>query len=360
MANTEFYVPRLVKEGAWLDWRGRHRGGNVMYGDRALSEIRYFAAHHSVTNPTGNAGRDVDTLANIHINGNGWAGIGYNFVITSEEVNGFAKVAYVGDLGTVRAHTPNSKGAFGLAKNLGNRYIVAACIIGQNHIHNPSEAQKRSMKLLAQELLWFEDQRIPNLWNTWDDFRCHYNFDYTQCNGMTHIRQAIIDTVIPAEATPAPVPTPPPVVIPPEDKPIVRALGALLTVKVGQGDKVVNVLTGAVTKEYTKDEPFEATHTAEYKGKKYYMTSWNYQQYEKGKAPTGVDVSTVDAWVTIPEVPETPPELPPHTDPKPPVDEDLKKEHDEIVKEIERNRNILTKILGLLEDLVNLFKGVFK
>lgn len=359
MANTDFYVPRLVKEGAWLDWRGRHKGGNVMYGDRALSEIRFFAAHHSVTNPTGSAERDVDTLASIHINGNGWAGIGYNFVITSEEVNGFAKVAYVGDLGTVRAHTPNTKGYAGLAKNLGNRYIVAACIIGQNHILNPSEAQKRSMKLLAEELLWFEDARIPNLWNTWDDFRCHYDFDYTQCNGMAHIRGDIINTVIPTEPAPAPTPTPPPVVEPPVETPVVRALGAPKQVKVGQGDKVVNVLTGAVTKEYTKEEPFEATHTVEYKGKTYYMTSWSYSQYEKGKIPTGVDVTTVDAWVVIPEAPAEP-ELPPHEDPKPPVDEDLKKQHDKLVKEIERNRSILTKILGLLEDLIATITRIFK
>ena len=438
MANTPFYVPRLLKEGAWLDWRGRHRGGYSMYGDRALTEIRFFAPHHSVTNPSGNAGTDVDRLANIHINGNGWAGIGYNFVITSENVNGFAKVAYVGDLGSVRAHTPNTKGTYGMAAGLGNRYIVAACVIGMNHLVNPTVEQMRSMKLLAQELLWFEDQRIPNLWNTWDDFQPHYVWDWTQCNGMAHIRQAMIDVSIPSDKPPVvtkPVPAatklpkvmkftaklaktevwdlttnpnyksvktlskgepfeaygkiefnnsvyyvtqysfdkgnkhgvntvdlvPVPVTPPPEPTPAytIRALGAIKEVAVDAGDVVVDIITRKVTREYTERERFEATHTVEYKGKTYYMTQWSFEQVQKGKNPAGVDVDTVDAWVVVPEQPVEP-EIPPHEEPKTPVDEDLKEEHDRLVDEIKKNRTILEQILLIINQFINWLRSKYK
>jgi hypothetical protein len=429
--DTPFTVPRLVKEGAWLDLRDRWQGGREMYGTRSLENIRFFAPHHSVTNPTGNALKDVDTLANIHINGNGWAGIGYNFVVTSEVVNGFAVVAYVGDIATIRAHTPNTKGSLGMAAGLGNHYIVAACTIGQNHINMPSEAQLRSMKLLAQEFLWFEDERMPNLWNTWDDMQEHYVWDWTQCNGKPEIRQAIINVEIPSDApapapvaawslmdnqrfmrakedlyvinldnnqtvgsvipagrdidfvskkdqngttylrsrsshdagrnwgidirslveipAPAPAPTPAPVPQPVEEKPIVRALGVVEKVLVGSGDKVVDVITGEVKKTYTQDEPFDATHTIEFKGTKYYMTTYSYLQYtEKGKNPVGVDVTTVESMVVVPEAPEVP-EIPPHEGEKPPVDEDLKNEHDAIVEELKGQRTLMEKILALLE-----------
>lgn len=417
--NTIFNVPRLVKEGAWLDYRGRYNNGYTGFGSRALSEIRFAAPHHSVTNPTGSAAKDCDTLFNIHAN-NGWNMIGYNFVITSEEVNGFAKVAYVGDLATVRAHTPNTKGAKGMAAGLGNRYIVAACIIGQNHLTLPTQAQLRSMKLLMQELLFFENNRLPNLWPQWDDMWPHYTWDWTQCNGMTKIRQMIIDATIPAEksATPAPVwkamdvprsmrakkkvniinldtnkvegtiasgkDTPfvqkkeqngklylrskwstdnkknwgvniddlseIPVVVPPvveKPKPIVRALGAIMTVKVNNGDKVIDIITKAVTKTYTKDEPFEATHTIEFEGKTYYMTDYSYKQYEKGKNPTGIDKSTVDAWVIVPTEPDPTP-LPPIEE-KPEVPIDLIEQHDKDIADLDKRVGIIEQFIELLK-----------
>lgn len=439
MSNVAFTVPRLVKEGAWLDYRGKYNNGFAGFGDRALSEIRFAAPHHSVTNPTGNAERDCNTLFNIHA-GNGWNMIGYNFVVTSEEVNGYAKVAYVGDLGSVRAHTPNTKGAKGMAAGLGNRYIVAACMIGQNHITPPTVAQLRSMKLLMQELLFFENDRLPNLWPQWDDMWPHYTWDWTQCNGFESIRQQIIDVAIPSD-----VPTPPPVpavrelnrevynplkkfrfnkdsrfynlleyttngtkvypkgeeidikqkltltngnvwfrtayssdnekatgfraedldevkapapVEPPKPepaKPVVRALGALMTVKVNNGDKVIDVVTKAVTKTYTQDEPFEATHTVEFEGIKYYMTAFSYSQYEKGRNPAGIDIRTVDAWVIVPTEPDPTP-LPP-VDEKPETPPELIEQHDKDIKDIFDRLNILEKAWKVVTDFLS---GLFK
>ena len=167
MANTPFYVPKLRDNGAWLDYRGQFAGGYGWRYDRALTKIRYGANHHSVTNPTGNAKSEVTTLYNIH-RGNGWGGIGYNFVITTKELRGkdglmYAKVAYVGDIGSVRAHTTNARGAKGLAAGYGNEYIVAACMIGQLHIKNPTAAQIRSAHWLYRELITQEKSRMPNL-----------------------------------------------------------------------------------------------------------------------------------------------------------------------------------------------------
>ena len=435
MANTPFTVPRLVDEGAWLDWRGKYSNGYAGFGDRPLANIRFAVPHHSVTNPTGNAEQDVNTLFNIH-KSNGWGMIGYHFVITSEVVNGFAKIAYVGDIGSIRAHAPNTKGAYGLQTNYGNHYLVGACIIGQNHLQMPSQAQLRSMKLLMQELLWFEDARLPNLTNTWDDMREHKVWDWTQCNGLDQIRGAIIDATIPAKYTPppapvwkamdtprnmrasanakifdldtgkqvgiialgldtpftqkkeqggklylrskwstdnnknwgvdidtlteipVPAPTPKPTPAPEQPKPIIRALGQVLVVKVNKGDKVVDVVTGKVNKEYTADEKFEATHTIEYGGKTYYGTKFALEQVEKGKNPSGVDKSTVDAWVEIPTAPIIPPIIP--KDPVP-VDPIVKEEHDRTVEELKNRVSALEKIVNaIVEFLSGLFSGFKK
>jgi hypothetical protein len=188
MSNVAFLVPKLKDNGAWLDYRGQYPGGLGWRYDRALSKIRFAVNHHSVTNPTKNAKKDVDALWNIH-KANGWGGIGYQFVITSEEVKGrdglvYAKVAYVGDLGSVRAHTPNTKGAKGLKAGYGNEDLVAACMIGMLHQKNPTEAQIRSAYWLYRELITQEKTRMPNLAGTLSaKLASHKDFDPTACSG---------------------------------------------------------------------------------------------------------------------------------------------------------------------------------
>lgn len=427
MADTSFYVPRLVKEGAWLDWRNRHTGGYEMYGVRDLSGVRYVANHHSVTQPTGNAARDVDTLANIHINGNGWAGIGYNIIVTSEVVNGFAKAAYVGDLATIRAHTPNTKGAFGLTAGYGNQYIIAVCVIGMNHQVMPTVEQLRTLKLINQELLWFEDERLPNLWNTWDDVQPHKVFDWTQCNGLDQIKQAMIDTVIPSDA-PASIPVPASIKLaapirftanfdgvnvwdltsnpnykgvktlkkseefvayakidfnnstyyvteyshgkgnkhgvnkvdltevkptpqPVEEKPVVRALGLVTKFAVDKDDVLVDIVSGAVKKVYTKREEFVGTHKVTYKGKSYIMTEYSAKRFYDGLAnPQGVLESNLDEWID--PLPEVDNELPPHDGEKLPVDPELVRQHDEDIKALDKRLTFLEKVVKTVIDFL--------
>lgn len=188
MSNITFYAPKLKDNGAWLDYRGQYPGGYGWRYDRTLSGIVYAANHHSVTQPSYNAKTDCDRLWSIH-KANGWGGIGYNFVITTEEVTGsdglrYAKVAYVGDLGSVRAHTPNTKGALGLRAGYGNEYIVAACMIGMLHQVNPTEAQIRSAHWLYKELIQEEPARLPNLKGDLNTkLQAHKIFDSTACPG---------------------------------------------------------------------------------------------------------------------------------------------------------------------------------
>ena len=188
MSKIQFYVPKLTDNNAWLDYREQYPGGYGWRYDRPLNGIVLAVNHHSVTNPTGDAKKDADTIYNIH-KGNGWGGIGYNFLITSEEVLGkdglkYAKVAYVGDIGSVRAHTPNSKGAFGLRAGYGNEYLIAACMIGQLHITQPTEAQVRSAYWLYRELITQESGRMPALAGDLNSkLTAHKDFDSTACPG---------------------------------------------------------------------------------------------------------------------------------------------------------------------------------
>lgn len=128
--------------------------------------------------------KEVAVIWNIHKNrwGSG-AGIGYNFIISSEEVNGYAKVMMIGDIASIRAHTPNLKGAYGVKARYGNTYIIGISMIGMLHKYMPTDAQLRSAHELTKELIYNENVRLPKLKN-WDDLRCHKDFDSTACPGM--------------------------------------------------------------------------------------------------------------------------------------------------------------------------------
>lgn len=193
MSNTPYYVPELKRAGAWLDWRGDYKGGFNFVGrpgPRPLSAIRYPVIHHTVTQQLQNARKEVDLVAYIHLEKNGWGGIGYNFIVTSEEVdyNGtkYAKVAYVGDIAQVRAHTPNFKGSFGIPARQGNYYLLGIAIIGAFHQSaRPTEAQLNSAHLLLEELL-FKDSKtfLTGLADaSWNGMKEHKDFDSTACAG---------------------------------------------------------------------------------------------------------------------------------------------------------------------------------
>lgn len=208
MSNTVFYVPELQKNKAFVDWRGNYPGGYGWRHATSLSNITRVANHHSVTSGTKSAKADVDRLWQIHRN-NGWGGIGYNFVVTTEEKNGYAVVAYVGDLGNARAHTPNAKGAQGISAGFGNNHIIGICAIGSFHTGKlPSLAQRRSIKLLNEELIFKEPQRLPKIPSTWNTFLEHLDFDWTQCatggsaSNKKKFKDAIVNVAMPKPPAP--------------------------------------------------------------------------------------------------------------------------------------------------------------
>lgn len=177
-----YYVPKLKNAGAWLDWRGKYPGGYNWRMSRPHSKVKAVVVHHTVTNPQGNAKKEVDYIKRIHVNNNGWGGIGYHFIITTETVKGVAKIAYVGDIKTIRAHAPNYKGAHGIPAKYGNTYTLGVALIGQLHKVDPLPEQLRSAHYLLNELL-FEDKKLFTNLGGWEDMIPHYKLDSTACPG---------------------------------------------------------------------------------------------------------------------------------------------------------------------------------
>jgi hypothetical protein len=209
MSNFPFYEPTLQNAGAFHDLRSRHAGGFGWRGDRPSNQIKKIVVHHTVTNPKGNMLREVDEVAQIHLNSNGWGGIGYHIIISTETINGFAKVAYVGDVLSVRAHAVNSKGVLGFTQNAGNYWFLGISIIGRfDQGVMPSIEQLRSLKLVIEELLYHEDARLPSLAN-WNDVIAHKDVDYTACPGdWNRMKPLIMNTDVKGGSTPVPTPKP--------------------------------------------------------------------------------------------------------------------------------------------------------
>jgi hypothetical protein len=181
MSNYSLNIPELQSKGLLIDYRDRYAGGFGWRGDRPLNEVRFVAIHHTVSTPTGKADDDVARIAREHITNRGWGGIGYNIVVTSEEQDGFAKVAYVGDVGSIRAHTPNEKGSFGLPARFGNYYIMGISVVGNFTNTQPTDAQLRSLHRVCYNLI-FDDSRFNELVD-WNSLKNHKDFDFTSCAG---------------------------------------------------------------------------------------------------------------------------------------------------------------------------------
>lgn len=132
-------------------------------------KIQNFTFHHSVTAQTakmdGNWKAECDKIANIHVNGNGWGGVGYRFIIASNGV-----VAYVGDL---------SHGGSAVADK--NNIMFSACLVGDFTRELPTAAQVHSAHILAKYFLT-QSPSYPAL-DSWDDVRGHREFQSTACPG---------------------------------------------------------------------------------------------------------------------------------------------------------------------------------
>lgn len=170
------------------------------------NDIQYFTFHHSVTTQSakidGNWKAECDKIANIHVNTNGWGGVGYRFIICSD-----GTVAYVGDL---------SHGGSAVADK--NNIMFSACLVGDFTKELPTASQIHSAHLLAK---YFLDNlsAYPQL-DSWDDIKGHRDFMATTCPGDNWrlaggLRERIVDDIWQGYPDPQPVlPTPPPVPVP--------------------------------------------------------------------------------------------------------------------------------------------------
>jgi len=201
---NKFWVPKLKDAGAWVENRVAGNGGADWRGYRNLKTVSKIAIHHTVTNPLKNLSKEMSVVWNIHKN-NRWGGIGYNFLIGTEESKGYAKVAMIGDIASIRAHTPNNKGTGGIKAQYGNYYIIGISLVGLLHLNMPTNAQLRSAHELCKELIYSENTRLPAL-KSWNDVWSHKNFDATACSGMWDKQKPLIIKPPNAKSEPKPDP----------------------------------------------------------------------------------------------------------------------------------------------------------
>ncbi len=149
MSRINLNIPTLG--GKFIDIRDTIPGDSFNFSwVRPLSQVNYLAIHHT-------AGPDTQTpneIANLHIQSNGWEGIGYHFLVAKD-----GTVYYVGDIGTARANVANL-----------NEQVIGICLIG-NFMDGmlPSQQQLDSTNKLCEFLINFPD--LSNL--SWDSVRSH-------------------------------------------------------------------------------------------------------------------------------------------------------------------------------------------
>lgn len=165
MAKTDLNIPSLGNK--FQDFRDLLPGDSYNWSwERDLSLVNYLAIHHSGGSDT----ESPESIANIHINNNGWGGIGYHFLIAKD-----GTVFYVGDIGTARANVANL-----------NEQVIGICLIG-NFIQEkvPTNEQLDSTHKLCD----FFILNFPALTGvkSWDKLRGHNELpgQSTPCPGET-------------------------------------------------------------------------------------------------------------------------------------------------------------------------------
>jgi hypothetical protein len=102
------------------------------YGTRPRSDITTLVVHHT----TGDPFQPIENIASYHVNGKGWPGIGYHFVID----------------GAGKIHMTNYPETWSYHSNYANPYAMAVCMQGNfTHVW-PSPAQLAACKSLIDYL----------------------------------------------------------------------------------------------------------------------------------------------------------------------------------------------------------------
>lgn len=166
--SVDFQIPELKEK--YQDYRDGIPGDSYNWGPAiTATSIQYLTFHHSVTAQTakndGDWKKECDYIANLHINGRGWDGVGYRFIICSD-----GTVAYVGDL---------SHGGSGVANK--NDVTFSACMVGDFTKELPTASQIHSAHVLADFFL-FHTPQYPNL-DKWEEVLGHKEWNATACPG---------------------------------------------------------------------------------------------------------------------------------------------------------------------------------
>lgn len=165
MTKADLSIPFL--EDKFLDLRDTISGDSYNWSwIRPLSDIQYLAIHHTATE---NAQTPQD-IADIHINKNGWGGIGYHFLVDKD-----GKVFYVGDISTARANVSNM-----------NEKVIGIGLIGNfTEGRVPSAEQLSSTRILCNFLI-SDLTDLPNV-SSWEAVKGHKELpgQATVCPGDT-------------------------------------------------------------------------------------------------------------------------------------------------------------------------------
>jgi hypothetical protein len=179
---TELQVQKLTDAGAWVDYRQGIWGESFDWQEKIpLTNFKGIVIHHTVTPQSGNGKTDADYVGEIH-KARGFGGVGYHIIITSEYKDDYAVAYYVGDLGTARAHSPNSLGVDLIPQGSGNWYLLGISMVGSfiNGVQ-PDQRQLNTFNAICEKLL-FDDSRFPNL-TDWNCVQPHKHYDATSCPG---------------------------------------------------------------------------------------------------------------------------------------------------------------------------------
>jgi hypothetical protein len=140
MAQVDLLI--LTLGDKFQDYRYDIYGNSFTFGPLIYApNVQFLTVHHSVTAQTakddGNWKAECDVIARHHVDGNGWAGVGYQFIVCSD-----GTVAYVSDLSHGGANV-----------YLHNDINFGICMVGDFTKQLPTDAQIESIHKLIWHLL---------------------------------------------------------------------------------------------------------------------------------------------------------------------------------------------------------------
>lgn len=118
--------------GVWLDWLVSSLPTKGVYDSRPLSDVQLIVVHHS--GQVGGGDCDAWTIAEYHVQHNGWPGIGYHVLVHPS-----GHVELVNLLSTVSYHC-----------GLMNRSSVGVCLVGNFDLAAPSHNQTMRAHMVCE------------------------------------------------------------------------------------------------------------------------------------------------------------------------------------------------------------------